>query len=101
MFYGMVKAAPCFLRSASPHYRRFAPPSAAQKSRHIVESYTIHLETANAGKEKTTSHKRITLNKKAGSYLLSRVCSIIGARELDFRVRNGNGYYLSAMATGI
>ena len=25
--------------------------------------------------------------------------SIIGVRELDFRVRNGNGYYLSTMAT--
>ena len=40
--------------------------------------------------------------KKAGSYLLSRnESSIIGVRELDFRVRNGNGYYLSTMATGI
>ena len=27
--------------------------------------------------------------------------SIIGAGELDFRVRYGNGYCLSAMATGI
>ena len=27
--------------------------------------------------------------------------SIIGVRELDFRVRNGNGYYLSTMATSI
>ena len=25
--------------------------------------------------------------------------SIIGVRELDFRVRNGNGYFLSTMAT--
>ena len=40
--------------------------------------------------------------KKASSYLLSRdEPSIIGVRELDFRVRNGNGYYLSTMATGI
>ena len=40
--------------------------------------------------------------KKSGSYLLSRdEPSIIGVRELDFRVRNGNGYYLSTMATGI
>ena len=40
--------------------------------------------------------------KKAGSYLLSRGDpSIIGVRELDFRVRNGNGYCLSTMATGI
>ena len=40
--------------------------------------------------------------KKAGSYLLSRnESSIIDVRELDFRVRNGNGYYLSTMATGI
>ena len=42
------------------------------------------------------------LNKKASSYLLSRrKGSIIGVRELDFRVRNGNGYYLSTMATSI
>ena len=40
--------------------------------------------------------------KKASSYLLShREGSIIDVRELDFRVRNGNGYYLSTMATGI
>ena len=39
--------------------------------------------------------------KKPGGYLLSRLIgSIIGARELDFRVRDGNGYCLSAMATG-
>ena len=42
------------------------------------------------------------VKKKAGSYLLSRnESSIIDVRELDFRVRNGNGYYLSTMATGI
>ena len=29
----------------------------------------------------------------------SRPCSTIGARELNFRVRNGNGWDLSAMAT--
>ena len=28
-------------------------------------------------------------------------CKCKGIRELDFRVRNGNGYYLSTMATGI
>ena len=40
--------------------------------------------------------------KKAGGYLLSRDGpSIIGTRELDFRVRDGNGYCLSVMATGI
>ena len=39
--------------------------------------------------------------KKAGSDLLSRRCSIIGAGVLDFRVRNGNGYFHPAMATGI
>ncbi len=43
----------------------------------------------------------IQLKEKAGSFLLSRECSIIDVRELDFRVRNGNGYYLSTMATGI
>ena len=38
--------------------------------------------------------------KKSGSYLLSHhKGSIIGVRELDFRVRYGNGYCLSTMAT--
>ena len=39
--------------------------------------------------------------KKAGGYLLSPVRSIIGVGGLDFRVRNGNGYCPSTMATGI
>ena len=40
------------------------------------------------------------VNKKslATTYFPAK-SSIIGARELDFRVRNGNGYYLSAMVT--
>ena len=39
--------------------------------------------------------------KKPGSHLLSRrEGTIIGAGELDFRVRDGNGYCLSAMAAG-
>ena len=46
--------------------------------------------------------KKVFKQKKASSYLLSRdEPSIIGVRELDFRVRNGNGYYRSTMATGI
>ena len=41
------------------------------------------------------------LKKKPGSHLLSRrEGTIIGAGELDFRVRDGNGYCLSAMAAG-
>ena len=45
---------------------------------------------------------RLKLNKKASNYLLSHhKGSIIDVRELDFRVRNGNGYYLSTMVTGI
>ena len=40
--------------------------------------------------------------KKAGGCLLSRdEPSIIGVRGLDFRVRNGNGYFPSTMAAGI
>ena len=40
--------------------------------------------------------------KKPGNCLLSRLIgSIIGAGELDFRVRDGNGYFLSAMVTGL
>ena len=48
-------------------------------------------------------HKTELNNKKklSGSNLLSRhKVSIIGVRELDFRVRDGNGYSLSTMATG-
>jgi hypothetical protein len=39
--------------------------------------------------------------KKLGNYLLSRPSggSTIGARGLDFRVRNGNGYNTSAIIT--
>ena len=45
--------------------------------------------------------KKVFKIKKAGSFLLSHDCSIIGARVLDFRVRNGNGYTHPAMATSI
>ena len=45
-------------------------------------------------------HKKYLNKKKSGSYLLSHhEGSIIGVRELDFRVRDGNGYCLSTMAT--
>ncbi len=38
--------------------------------------------------------------KKPCNNLLSRIIySIIGVRELDFRVRDGNGYYLSTITT--
>ena len=47
------------------------------------------------------SQTTVFRQKKAGSHLLSRYRSIIGAEVLDFRVRNGNGYCHLAMATGI
>ena len=54
------------------------------------------------GVNQTLVPAELTAQKKAGDYLLSRnESSIIDVRELDFRVRNGNGYYLSTMATGI
>ena len=37
--------------------------------------------------------------KRPGDYLLSRKSSTIGVRGLDFRVRDGNGYFHSAMVT--
>ena len=58
-------------------------------------------DTALAVKNGILLEISIRLKEKAGSFLLSRECSIIDVRELDFRVRNGNGYYLSTMATGI
>ena len=52
--------------------------------------------------KQATKRKRAEGQKKAGGHLLSRDGpSIIGAAELDFRVRNGNGYCLRAMATGM
>ena len=45
--------------------------------------------------------RKIKISKKkslAASYFPAN-SSIIGVRELDFRVRNGNGYYLSTMTT--
>ena len=40
--------------------------------------------------------------EKPGDDLLSHhEGSTIGVRELNFRVRNGNGWFLSAIATGI
>ena len=51
---------------------------------------------------KKSARKGCLEKKKAGGHLLSRDGpSIIGAAELDFRVRYGNGYGLRAMATGI
>ena len=58
-------------------------------------------DTALAVKNGILLEISVRLKEKAGSFLLSRECSIIDVRELDFRVRNGNGYYLSTMATGI
>ena len=43
---------------------------------------------------------RFKIKKPAASYFPA-FSSIIGAEVLDFRVRNGNGYFLSTMATGI
>ena len=36
---------------------------------------------------------------KYGNFLLSRVSSIIDVKELDFRGRYGNGYFLFTMVT--
>ena len=45
--------------------------------------------------------KKNDLNKKKAWQLptFPQLSSIIGVRELDFRVRYGNGYFLSTMAT--
>ena len=47
------------------------------------------------------SARRPTKGKKRAWRLptLPHRCSTIGVRALDFRVRDGNGYYHSAMAT--
>ena len=52
-------------------------------------------------KRAASDHSEPLNKKKPGSHLLSRhEGTIIGAGELDFRVRDGNGYCLSAMAAG-
>ena len=54
-------------------------------------------QSAPNGKEEEKDLKR---KKPAATYFPAK-SSIIGVRELDFRVRNGNGYCLSTVATGI
>ena len=64
--------------------------------------YKCEDDTAFSGKDGMLIEVLIRLNKKklATSYFPAEG-SIIGVRELDFRVRNGNGYYLSTMVTSI
>ena len=54
-------------------------------------------QSAVTGKNGKNNLKR---KKPAATYFPAK-SSIIGVRELDFRVRNGNGYCLSTVATGI
>ena len=41
----------------------------------------------------------LTRNRRRPTLPHSHPCSTIGAKELNFRVRNGNGWILFAMAT--
>ena len=70
-----------------------------ERDRRRKESKT---KKGTGNRQQATKRKRAEGQKKAGGHLLSRDGpSIIGAAELDFRVRNGNGYCLRAMATGM
>ena len=62
----------------------------------------VEMILPSAAKKGMYTETGIGLNKKklATSYFPAEG-SIIGVRELDFRVRNGNGYYLSTMVTSI
>ena len=50
-------------------------------------------------KESPTGWVGLGIKKKPGDDLLSRDSSTIGAEELNFRVRDGNGWDLFAMIT--
>ena len=53
-----------------------------------------------SGQKKALSKDRAAgIKKKPGDDLLSRNSSTIGAEELNFRVRDGNGWDLFAMIT--
>ena len=66
-----------------------------------MQFVNVHKGCESAIKKKPEPLIKSFKQKKAGSHLLFRFRSIIGAEVLDFRVRNGNGYCHLAMATGI
>ena len=73
----------------------------------LLDSSVIELEktyldkVGNVKARRAATRYHLPLNKKVRQQptFPTRV-SIIGVRELDFRVRDGNGYSLSTMATG-
>ena len=58
-------------------------------------------------KTQSRSQERLFLSetafkiKNTATFYFPALCSIIDAKELDFRVRNGNGYCLFTMVTAI
>ena len=70
-------------------YRLRSLPPTLHFCGNTLETYSVKLQ-------------KDMLNKKSRQLpTFPQKCSIIGVRELDFRVRYGNGYCLSTMATGI
>ena len=60
-----------------------------------------HIGAKKNGFQRTRLYKKKVEKKSRQLPTFPGEPSIIGASELDFRVRNGNGYCLTAMAAGI
>ena len=68
-----------FLRSAAPHYRRFATPTAPQKSRRVGESWDVHACAALWRERIDISNRKDFKQKKASNFLLSRQRAVSSA----------------------
>ena len=82
-------------------FKQKKPAFRGQSARTAQQFVNVHKGCESAIKKKPEPLIKSFKQKKAGSHLLFRFRSIIGAEVLDFRVRNGNGYCHLAMATGI
>ena len=91
-------------KSGSPHVRRHKTsrpqPRPAEKNLRQMPRRTSRPETKKPPPCGEASKPMKAKKSPAAAYFPAPRGSIIGVRELDFRVRYGNGYFLSTMATG-
>ena len=91
-------------KSGSPHVRRHKTsrpqPRPAEKNLHPGAPQDIPPGNKKASPCREASKPMRAKKSPAAAYFPAPRGSIIGVRELDFRVRYGNGYFLSTMATG-
>ena len=81
--------------------KKYRRTSAAKKNMRKTQA-TAKKDAGKPARSAPVGGKKKDLKRKkpAATYFPAK-SSIIGVRELDFRVRNGNGYCLSTVATGI